>query len=91
MSVFRALYDYSAKGFGQQKLWETAIRECKIFVGILPLLISNLRRPWAKTIVCSDASPSGFGLIQREASEEQIKDVGSWNERWRFKRLPSAP
>ena len=88
MSVFRALYDYSAKGFGQQKLWETAIRECKIFVGILPLLISNLRRPWAKTIVCSDASPSGFGLIQREASEEQIKDVGSWNERWRFKRLP---
>ena len=87
MSVFRTLYDYSCKGFPPQKLWPSAIRECHNFIGILPLLVGNLRRPWATRVFCSDASPAGYGLLEGNFPIEDVESVGSWNERWRFKRL----
>eukprot|EP00435_Cladocopium_sp_Y103_P020803 s2513_g5.t1 len=69
-------------------LWASAAKECRIFAGILPLLVGDLRKPWSNTILCSDASPVGFGLVERELEGNKVQSIGAWNERWRYKRLP---
>lgn len=88
MSIFRSLYDFSICGFPQMHLWDSAKRECIIFAGILPLLFGDIKRPWSTTVSCTDASPEGFGIVEREMNVGDIQSMGSWNERWRFKRLP---
>ena len=88
MAVFRSLYDFSTKGLGPCRLWKSAARECRLFIAIAPLLEGNLRREWSSRVTCTDASPEGFGIVECELGVDQVKDVGRWNERWRFKRLP---
>ncbi|CAE7354645.1 unnamed protein product [Symbiodinium sp. CCMP2592] len=48
----------------------------------------NLRREWTTRVTCTDASPEGFGIVECELGVDQVKEIGRWNERWRFKRLP---
>lgn len=88
MSIFRSLYDFSIGGFPPMYLWDSAKRECIIFAGILPLLFGDIKRPWSTTVSCTDASPEGFGIVEREMDIGDVQSMGSWNERWRFKRLP---
>lgn len=88
MSIFRSLYDFSIGGFPQMELWDSAKRECIIFAGILPLLFGDIKRPWSTMVSCTDASPDGFGIVEREMDVGDVQSMGSWNERWRFKRLP---
>lgn len=88
MSVFRSLYDFSSRDLPKQKLWKSAARECRILAGIIPLLIGDLRKPWATRLVCTDASPQGFGIAEKDVDENQAAQLGQWNERWRYKRLP---
>ena len=66
ISVFRSLYDFAGRGFSRMMLWECARRECRIFAGLLPLLVCNMKALWSTTITCTDASPSGFGICERE-------------------------
>lgn len=89
MSVFRKLYDFSTSESGARKLTQSEQDECLIFAGIAPLLIADLRREWCSTITCSDASPMGFGICERDSTPLLAKQHGRWNERWRFKRLPA--
>ncbi|CAE7502120.1 unnamed protein product [Symbiodinium sp. KB8] len=90
MSVFRALYDFAGRGLPKCRVWECARRECRIFSDIAPLLVGNLRRPWSIRVTCTDASPFGYGIVERDLPEETVRAIGRWNERWRFKRLPVA-
>ena len=88
MSIFRSLYDFAGKGLPKCRVWDSARRECCIFSDIIPMLVGNLRRPWSTRVTCSDASPSGYGIVERELPTETVRALGRWNERWRFKRLP---
>lgn len=88
MGIFRSLYDFSMKGYKRMMLWPSAVRECRNFCGILPLLVADMRREWSPTILCSDASPSGYGICERYLDPKEVEQVGLWQERWRFKRLP---
>ena len=88
MSIFRSLYDFAGRGLPKCRVWDSARRECCIFSDIIPMLVGNLRRPWSTRVICSDASPSGYGIVERELPTETVRALGRWNERWRFKRLP---
>lgn len=39
MNIFRSLYDFAARNFRRIRLWKSASRECRIFLGVLPLLV----------------------------------------------------
>ena len=88
MAIFRSLYDFSAKGLGPCRLWKSAARECRMFIAVAPLLQGNLRREWSSRVTCTDASPEGYGIVECELRVDQVREIGQWNERWRFKRLP---
>ena len=61
--------------------------ELRTAAGILPLLQTNLRRPWSPEIVCTDASPSGWGVCRAPIKASRAAEMGSWNDRWRYRRL----
>ena len=87
MSVFRYLYDFVHSGAKPRKLNVKERMECNIFIGILPLLVSDIRRPWSSTISCTDASPAGWGIVERQIGDSVVQSIGKWQERWRFRRL----
>ena len=90
MSVFRALYDFVERAEQPRFLNKLERREVKIFIGLVSLLVVELRRTWSSTIHCSDASPEGYGICKRELPESDVRELGSWQDRWRFKHLDPA-
>ena len=64
--------------------------ECTVFIGILPLLVANLRIPWSNVLTATDASPEGWGICERECDSDVVAQMGRWHERWRYKRLDVA-
>ena len=85
ISFFQSLYDFAGREFKRKMLWEGAVRERKVFSGVLPLLVSDMRTRWSSTVTCTDASPSSFGICERTMGVETIRTAGQWRERWRFK------
>lgn len=88
MGIFRAMYDFAGLDFQKRHLWDSAKRECRIFVGLLPLLVGDMRREWSDTVTCTDASPEGFGICERRLDMRSVSKIGRWHERWRYKRTP---
>ena len=88
LAVLRALYSFVTDSYHfKQPLWMSCRREALIVVGILPLFIAPLGQPWCERVVVTDASPTGWGICQAVLPPEQVREIGKWNERWRFKRL----
>lgn len=87
ISIFRRLYDFVQSGCPPRKLSFSEARECRIFAGLVPLLVADLRRPWSPTITASDASPSGWGVCERVLNPGVAQLHGRWQERWRYRRL----
>eukprot|EP00435_Cladocopium_sp_Y103_P070321 s689_g35.t1 len=88
ISIFRSLYDFAGRDFKRKFLWDSAARECRVFMGLLPLLVGDMRRPWSNTVTCTDASPEGYGICERSLDIDVINNIGLWQERWRYKRAP---
>ena len=87
MSVFRALYDMVESAPHPRRLNKKERQEVKNFIGLVPMLVGEMRRTWCKTVSCSDASSEGFGVCQRDLPTSQVQQLGSWMDRWRFRHL----
>ena len=88
LSVFRAMYAFVKDSYVERtRLWWSCRQECMVVVGILPLIISNIARPWSPRMVTTDASPTGWGICSSLLDPELVATHGRWNERWRFRRL----
>lgn len=90
MPVFRHLYDYVEKEHESAWLNKHERREVEVFIGILPLLVGQLKKEWYPCVTCTDASPEGFGICEQAMDECDIRNMGRWQERWRFKLLPPS-
>ena len=60
-------------------------KEFEIFDGILPLICKDISSPWSEKIYAVDASEWGLGCTIADSSQEELKKLGSFCERWRFK------
>lgn len=87
MSIFRSLYDLVEARPEPRKLRPRETREVKIFVGLIPLLYGDLRKSWCEHILCTDASPFGYGVCQRDLDIQHVKEIGRWQDKWRFRHL----
>ena len=90
MSIFRALYDFVESQADPRPLNRRERQEVSIFIGLIPLLVGDLRRGWSESILCTDASPHGYGVCQREIKQQQVREVGRWQDKWRFRHLDPA-
>ena len=81
MSVFRRLYDFIERGGGPRYLNKQERIEVEMFIGIAPLLIADMRQPFADVITATDASPEGYGVCESVVGDECARCLGEWNER----------
>ena len=70
MAVFRYLYDFVHSGAKPRKLNDKERMECNIFISILPLLVSDIRRPWSSTISCM--------LPQQVGALSSVRSMPQW-------------
>ena len=65
-------------------LCPSALRELKMFKGVIPLLTRNLRAPWSTSVHCTDALPIGYAVSQTHVSTEVISKVARVHDRCFF-------
>ena len=87
MSIFRRLYDFVQSDCKPRFLTPGELEEVRNFIGLMPLMYGNIRLQWSDTVTCTDASPFGYGICERSADLQQVRNIGRWQERWRFKHL----
>ena len=46
----------------------------------------NLRRPWHEDVSMYDSSLGGYGVMAGTFPQRLVEQVGSYDERWRFKK-----
>lgn len=85
------LYQFAAEAPAEgQRLWAGAAREAETLALLLPLAFADQRLPWSTKLTATDASPTGYGLCEREAALDDCENERAWDERWRYKRIPSS-
>ena len=52
---------------------------------LLPLFRTSIHRSWSNLVHTSDASPFGLGVCTRIRSHQEVRQLGRFSERWRFK------
>ena len=60
-------------------------KELAIWDGTSVLIYSNMRRCWSSTVYAVDASEWGLGVTTSEFATSEVRTLGSFLERWRFK------
>ena len=88
LSVLGSIYKFIGKhysherevGLPRQVRWELSAWD-----GLLPLIYRDFTCRWSGTVHAVDASEWGLGVTQAELPVGQVKDVGQYSERWRFK------
>jgi hypothetical protein len=70
LSVFQASYAFAATGAPSSRLWSKVAAELKAAVGLAPLLVANLRSPWAPWALASDASLYAQGVTYTDVAPE---------------------
>ncbi|CAE7448154.1 unnamed protein product, partial [Symbiodinium necroappetens] len=88
MAIFRKLYDFVQAGSEPRRPKRAEAEECEIFIGLVPLLVGDIRKEWSETVTVTDASPMGYGVCESRLPYSEVQQMGRWNERWRFRRLP---
>ena len=90
LSIFGECYTFIQKHYRTEvPLWKSVRFELNVWDGIAPLVVQDLRSPWVPQISAVDASEWGLGVCVGEVSEDECRELGRYNERWRF-RLKNA-
>ena len=66
-------------------LWDSVVRELRIFRGILFLLFRRLDLPWCENVGVTGACRSGHASRRSRCRAEEVAAVGRWQERWRYR------
>jgi hypothetical protein len=67
-------------------LYPSVVGELRRIRAILPLLRVSLRSRWIPGGYCFDACESGYAVHKGDLSVTEVKAIGRWHERWRYKR-----
>ena len=60
-------------------------KELQKWDGILPLLHRNLQAEWSDVVHAVDASEWGLGVTCSRLPVSEVRSLGQYNERWRFR------
>eukprot|EP00969_Alexandrium_andersonii_P075400 3324636-Alexandrium_andersonii.AAC.1 len=86
LAVFNAVYEHIRLHPTEPAQLSLQCRaELRAAAALLPLLRSAIHSPWCSQLPCFDASPTGFAICQREVDVDTVRELGRFNERWRFR------
>ena len=87
-SVFGEVYRFIQQHRSHNReisLWKGVQRELMQFDGIIPLIQRDLTATWSPIVHAVDASEFGMGATTAVFSVDEARQLGQYNERWRFK------
>ena len=91
LSIFRSVYDFKQRHYEQRvTLWKSAAMECRQAAALLLMCYSDLKREWHQEVTCSDASLSGTGVCAGVFPIDDIRQIGSQRELWRYRTRDAA-
>ncbi|CAK0849207.1 unnamed protein product, partial [Prorocentrum cordatum] len=91
LCIFRAAYDFARRHYrAPSLLWPSVRQELQNAMHIMPLLAVQFDMPWSGLVTCSDATLRGYAVQEADFPVSEVKQVGRWSERWRFKACSSA-
>lgn len=70
---------------GNVKLWKSVRSELDTFDGIIPLIHRDLTNGWSTRVHAVDASEYGLGATSSDMHVDEVRQLGQYLERWRFK------
>ncbi|CAK0898367.1 unnamed protein product [Prorocentrum cordatum] len=86
LTIFNSVYSFvrRLRHCTAVPLWESVRWELNTFSSLLGMISRSMLVDWSPTVMCSDASFWGFGLVSKGFKEDLVGSVGSFSERWRF-------
>ena len=86
LSVLKEVYRFQEGDLRDSKPMSPALRaELRVCQGLLPLVVAPLGLDRCATVLCSDASPEGFGVHKTTAGPTEFWSAVRYRERWRFR------
>ena len=88
LSILKSVYVFVREHYWVPKpVYRSVAHELMVAAGLLPVLSGNLGRSWSSEVGATDAATNGWGMCERKLDPGQVRAIGVWNERWRFRRL----
>ena len=76
LSVFSAVYRFiQAAGCRVFEIWGSVKRELQVMMGLAPLLFASLASEWLPSVVATDASATGCGVVYTADESEDSLDL----------------
>ena len=69
----------------EQPIWKSVRDELHMLYYLAPLFTTQLDAPWSRTVFATDASETGWGIVETEASLQSVKE--EVNRRWECEQL----
>ncbi|CAK0897173.1 unnamed protein product [Prorocentrum cordatum] len=66
-------------------LWESVTNELYMLYHLAPLMYTHLESKWSSSVFATDASEEGLGVVETEASREEVR--AEVNRQWRADHL----
>ena len=86
LSIFGECYTFMQRHYQDMApVWKSVRRELETWCHLSPLIVQNLGSPWCTEVCAVDASEWGLGVVTSEMDSQQVRELGKYNERWRFK------
>ena len=91
MCILRHAYTFIEQSYTKkQRLWPSVAEEMEMFRNLLPIAKHNMQAPWDSFPLCTDASLSGYAVMEGDMLAQEIAPHGRQDERWRYRRLDGA-
>ncbi|CAK0818925.1 unnamed protein product, partial [Prorocentrum cordatum] len=92
LCIFRAAYDFARRHYrAPSLLWSSVRQELQNAMHTMPLLAVQFDMPWSGLVTCSDATLRGYAVQEADFPVSEVRQVGRWSERWRFKAHGEVP
>ena len=72
------------------RLWSSVAHEMFLFRSLMVLGEANVMAKWSSDLFCTDASLSGYAVMNRRYQQVLPVSVRGFDERWRFKRTAGS-
>lgn len=90
-ACFSAVYGFIDAAYSKrQPLWACVRQELRWCWALLSLATARMDRAWRSTVHTYDASPSGYGVVSANFSEDLVRAAGKQRERYRFRGIHAS-
>lgn len=92
MSILRHVYTFIEQCYSQRtRLWQSVADELWLFKSLMVLGLNESFTPWDPWLLCTDASLTGYAVMESKYHMEDAGVIGRRDERWRFKKEKGKP